>query len=180
MNVDETAISKSGTVEACGGLAPGVTDLPMRRIEQSIHPTGSQVAGLERLKAASSEANDILKTSCPSEIPLTPLGRLDAVEKRLAAMIRAVQVVRGPLYEFYKSLTDEQRRNFDAMETAKLQSGAKASVRTSSHRLAGSLRRAGGELFPVAGRAHRANDPADPTTTGGVRYAEVRLIQGRK
>ena len=126
VNPDETAISKSGTVEACGGLAPGVTDLPMQRIEQSIHPTGNQVTGLEHLKAASSQANDILKASCPSQIPLTPLGRLDAVEKRLAAMIQAVQVVRGPLYEFYNSLTDEQRRNFDAMGTAKLQSGAKA------------------------------------------------------
>jgi hypothetical protein len=126
VNADEAAISKSGTVEACGGLAPGVTDLPMQRIEQSIHPTGSQVAGLEHLKAASSQANDILKASCPSQIPLTPLGRLDAVQKRLVAMIQAVQVVRGPLYEFYNSLTDEQRRNFDAMETAKLQSGAKA------------------------------------------------------
>jgi LTXXQ motif family protein len=112
--------------EACGGLAPGVTDLPMQRIEQSIHPTGTQVTGLEQLKAASSQANDILKASCPSEIPLTPLGRLDAVQKRLAAMIQAVQVVRGPLYEFYNSLTDEQRRNFDAMGAAKLQNGAKA------------------------------------------------------
>jgi len=112
--------------EACGGLAPGVTDLPMQRIEQSIHPTGTQVTGLEHLKAASSQANDILKASCPSEIPLTPLGRLDAVQKRLAAMIQAVQVVRGPLYEFYNSLTDEQRRNFDAMGAAKLQNGAKA------------------------------------------------------
>jgi LTXXQ motif family protein len=126
VNPDETAISKSGTVEACGGLAPGVTDLPMQRIERSIHPTGTQATGLEHLKAASSQANDILKASCPSQIPLTPLGRLDAVQKRLAAMIQAVQVVRGPLYEFYNSLTDEQRRNFDAMGAAKLQNGAKA------------------------------------------------------
>ena len=126
VNPDETAISKSGTVEACGGLAPGVTDLPMQRIERSIHPTGTQVTGLEHLKAASSQANDILKASCPSQIPLTPLGRLDAVQKRLAAMIQAVQVVRGPLYEFYNSLTDEQRRNFDALGAAKLQNGAKA------------------------------------------------------
>lgn len=126
VNPDETAISKSGTVEACGGLAPGVTDLPIQRIERSVHPTGNQVTGLEHLKAASSQANDILKASCPSQIPLTPLGRLDAVQKRLAAMIQAVQVVRGPLYEFYNSLTDEQRRNFDAMGAAKLQNGAKA------------------------------------------------------
>jgi hypothetical protein len=125
VNPDETAISKNGTVEACGGLAPGVTDLPIQRIEQSIHPTGNQVPGLERLKAASSGANDILKASCPGEIPLTPPGRLDVVEKRLGAMIQAVQVVRGPLDDFYNSLTDEQRRNFDSMGATKLQGGAK-------------------------------------------------------
>jgi hypothetical protein len=133
VNPDETVVSNSGTLEACGGLAPGVTDLPIQRIEQSIHPTGNQVTGLEHLKAASSQANNILKASCPSEIPLTPLGRLDAVEKRLGVMIQAVQVVRGPLDDFYNSLTSEQKRNFDAMGTAKLQSGAKAqgSVRAS-------------------------------------------------
>ena len=95
----------------------------MQRIERSIHPTGTQVTGLEHLKAASSQANDILKASCPSQIPLTPLGRLDAVQKRLAAMIQAVQVVRGPLYEFYNSLTDEQRRNFDAWERQSFKTG---------------------------------------------------------
>jgi hypothetical protein len=126
VNPDETAVSKSGAVEACGGLAPGVTDLPLQRIEQSVHPTGNQVTDLERLKAASSQSNEILKASCPSEIPLTPLGRLDAVEKRLDAMTQAVQVVRGPLDDFYNSLTDEQRRSFDAMTAEKPQSGAKA------------------------------------------------------
>jgi hypothetical protein len=125
VNPDETAVSKSGAVEACGGLAPGVTDLPIQRIEQSVHPTGNQVTDLERLKAASSRSNDILKASCPSEIPLTPLGRLDAVEKRLDVMMQAVQVVRDPLDDFYNSLTDEQRRNIDA-KAGKPQSGAKA------------------------------------------------------
>jgi LTXXQ motif family protein len=126
VNPDETTISKSGTLEACVGLAPGVTDLPIQRIEQSVHPTGNQVTGLEHLKAASSQANEMLKAACPSEIPLTPLGRLDAVQKRVGAMVQAVQVVRDPLGDFYNSLTDEQRRNFDAMGATKLQGGAEA------------------------------------------------------
>ena len=126
VNADETVMSKSSAAEACGGLAPGVTDLPIHRIERSVHPTGNQVTGLEHLKAASSQANDILKTSCPGEIPLTPPGRLEVVEKRLDAMMQAVQVVRGPLDDFHNSLTDEQRRKFDAMTAGKPQSGAKA------------------------------------------------------
>jgi hypothetical protein len=90
-----------------------------------MHPTGNQVTGLERLKAALSQANEILKAACPGEIPLTPPGRLDVVEKRLGAMLQAVHAVRDPLDDFYNSLTDEQRRSFDTMGAAKLQRGAK-------------------------------------------------------
>jgi LTXXQ motif family protein len=71
------------------------------------------------LKAASSQANEFLKAACPGQIPLTPVGRLDVIGKRLGAMLQAVQIVRGPLEDFYHSLTDEQRRTLDAMETAK-------------------------------------------------------------
>jgi hypothetical protein len=122
---DVPTISNSGSVEACAGLAPGVADLPLQGIEQSIHPTGDQLTGLERLKTASSQANEILKAACPGEIPLTPPGRLDVLEKRLGATLQAVHAVRGPLDDFYNSLTDEQRRNFDAMGAAKLQREAK-------------------------------------------------------
>ena len=179
VNPDETAISKSGTVEACGGLAPGVTDLPMQRIERSIHPTGTQVTGLEHLKAASSQANDILKASCPSQIPLTPLGRLDAVQKRLAAMIQAVQVVRGPLYEFYNSLTDEQRRNFDALGAAKLQNGAKAPASVPAAQACGSLRPAGGEFSQLPVERIEETIRLARRRRGGS-TAQVRRIQGRK
>jgi hypothetical protein len=37
------------------------------------------------LADALSKARAIVEASCPSEPPLTPLGRLDAVEKRLDA-----------------------------------------------------------------------------------------------
>ena len=122
---DALTVPNNGIAEACGGLAPGVADLPLQSIEQSVHPTGDQVTGLERLKAASSQANEILKAACPAEVPLTPPGRLDVLEKRLGAMSQAVNAVRGPLDDFYNSLTDEQRRNFNAMGAAKLQREAK-------------------------------------------------------
>jgi hypothetical protein len=54
-------------------------------------------------------------SSCPTAPPLTPVGRLSAAEQRLEAMIRAVQIVRSPLGRLYDSLSDEQRRQFNAI-----------------------------------------------------------------
>jgi LTXXQ motif family protein len=107
--------TRTEVVQTCGSLAPGVTDLPIYRIQQAINPTGDQVTALNDLKSASSRANAIVRGSCPNEIPLTPVGRLDAAAKRLEAMIQAVQIVRSPLETFYNSLSDEQRRRFDAL-----------------------------------------------------------------
>ena len=54
-------------------------------------------------------------SSCPTAPPLTPVGRLSAAEQQLEAMIRAVQIVRSPLGRLYDSLSDEQRRQFNAI-----------------------------------------------------------------
>ena len=104
--------------QTCGGLAPGVTDLPVDYIEQTIQPTDQQRKALVALKAASSQASDVLKASCSSEALLTPLGRLDTVQKRLDGMVQAVGIVRTPLDNFYNSLSEEQRQRFAALGTA--------------------------------------------------------------
>jgi LTXXQ motif family protein len=70
---------------------------------------------LDDLNAASSQASDVIKSSCPNSVPLTPIGRLDAAEQRLQATIKAIQVVRAPLERFYQALSDEQRQRFNAM-----------------------------------------------------------------
>jgi hypothetical protein len=96
-------------------LAPGVTDLPLDRIEETVHPTADQMTALESLKTAASKATDLLKASCPSEVPLTPVGRVDAMKKRFDAMLQAVQVMRTQLDNFYNPLTDEQKERFQEM-----------------------------------------------------------------
>ena len=77
----------SNVALTCAGLAPGVTNLPIDQIEGKIRPTDAQVAMLNDLKAASAQAGNILRFSCPTEVPLTPVGRLDAVAKRIQAVI---------------------------------------------------------------------------------------------
>ena len=114
---DRQALAETNTqaVQSCGGLAPGVSDLPIAQIKGAVQPTAEQSAALDELNAALSKASDIVAASCPQEVPLTPVGRLDAAEKRLDGMLRAVQVVRTPLQNFYDSLSDEQRQRFDAL-----------------------------------------------------------------
>jgi hypothetical protein len=116
--------------QTCTGLAPGVTDLPVDRIERAVQPSADQARALEDFKAASRQASDVVKASCPSEVPLTPIGRLDAVQKRFQAMIQAIQLVRSPLEAFHNSLSEEQRQRFDALgtETGSANPAARAST----------------------------------------------------
>lgn len=100
---------------SCAALAPGVSDLPFDKIEKAIDPTDTQAATLNDLKAASAEANNVLLASCPSEVPLTPISRIDAVGKRIDATIQAVQILRAPLTTLYNSLDDQQKERFDAI-----------------------------------------------------------------
>jgi hypothetical protein len=102
-------------MQSCGGFTPGVTSFPIDRIRQAILPTGEQVTFLDDLATASSNASAVLNSSCPNQPPLTPLARLDAVERRLEATIRAIEVVRPALATLYDSLNNEQRQRLDAI-----------------------------------------------------------------
>jgi ABC-type transporter MlaC component len=118
-NVDRdttgSVTNDNNLAQSCGGLAPGVTDLPIDNIQRSLQLTDDQLKSLNALKAASSQASDALKASCSSEISMTPLGRLDTVQKRLDGMVQAWGVMRTPLDDFYNSLNDEQRQRFAAL-----------------------------------------------------------------
>ena len=103
-------------LESCTGLAPGVTNLPIDQIRKTVHPTADQEAALDNLSAASSQASEVIKSSCPSSVPITPVRRLDAAEQRVDATIKGIQVVRSPFERFYQALNDEQRRQFNAMD----------------------------------------------------------------
>jgi hypothetical protein len=114
---DRQELTETNTqaIQSCGSLAPGVSDLPIAQIKTAVNPTAEQSAALDDLNAAVAKAGDIVAASCPKEVPLTPVGRLDAAEKRLDGMLKAVQVVHTPLQNFYDSLSDEQRQRFDAL-----------------------------------------------------------------
>ena len=80
-----------------------------------MRPSPAQQANLDALHNAVTKAADLLKSSCPTDNPLTPPARLAAAEKRLEAMVQAVKIVRQALNTFYGSLQDEQKAQFDAV-----------------------------------------------------------------
>jgi hypothetical protein len=114
----EALVETNTPFGSCTGLAPGVTNLPIEQIRQAVQPTADQEAAFDDLNAASSQASDIIKSSCPTSVPLTPIGRLDAAAQRVNTTIEALGVIRGALARIYDSLNDEQKRRFNAMDSA--------------------------------------------------------------
>jgi hypothetical protein len=111
----ETANAASPAAQGCGVAPSGVMDWPAAEIDARLHPTEAQRASLTALQDASAKAADLLKTSCQTSQAITPPARLDAVGKRLDTLLQAVKIVRKPLDDFYATLTDEQKAQFEAI-----------------------------------------------------------------
>jgi hypothetical protein len=111
----EAVETQANAADICAASAPGVTDLPIERIEKAIQPSADQTNLLNDLKTATGKANDILRAACPSQLPLTPVSRVTAIAKRLDATAQAVDTIRAPLAKLYDSLGDEQKQKFDAI-----------------------------------------------------------------
>ena len=112
-------------VEATGQQQADIADLCQRtkrdagplldRTERALHLSYDQDAALKDLKEASAKAADLLKAGCGSEQPITPTGRLAAMEGRLNGIVRALDLVQAPLEKFYNSLSDEQKARFNRL-----------------------------------------------------------------
>ena len=101
----------------CDARTPDVTDLPIDRIANAVRPTPEQRAALDDLKQASAKAAEALKADCPGYQMLTPTGRVEAMERRLAATLSAVKTVQPALTRFYDGLSDEQKARFNALRS---------------------------------------------------------------
>ena len=102
--------------ESCGEPKSSLTQLPIERIEAVVHPAGKQQQALDRLSGATREAVKELQAACPDDLPLTPVGRLEAMEKRLEAMLQAARHVQPALDEFYATLSSEQKARFNTLQ----------------------------------------------------------------
>ena len=98
---------------SCKQPKPGLANLPIDKIEDVVKPTDAQEDGLNDLQAATEKAVSIMQAACPDEMPLTPTGRLETMEKRLQAMVDAANEVKPSLTSFYTSLSSEQKARFN-------------------------------------------------------------------
>jgi LTXXQ motif family protein len=99
----------------CTERSPGITDLPIELIAQTVRPTDAQRVSFDELKVASAKASDGLKGNCPTYQTLTPTARVEAMEKRLEAMLEAAKTVQPALSNFYNGLSEEQKARFNAL-----------------------------------------------------------------
>lgn len=102
--------------EDCGDPKSGLTQLPIQRIEAVLHPAGKQKEALDRLSEATAKGVEDLQKACPNDVPLTPVGRLEAMQQRLEAMLTAAKLVEPALDEFYASLSSEQKARFNTLQ----------------------------------------------------------------
>jgi hypothetical protein len=119
----EAQISGGSSTNTCGGAKPGLIDLPMDQIEAAVHPTNAQQRALDQLRQASSNAINTLSSACPDVIPGTPVGRLDAMHNRFAAMLQAAQTLQPALSTFYASLNNEQKAAINTLGQTKQSRG---------------------------------------------------------
>ena len=64
---------------------------------------------------ATAMAADMLKVTCQPDDVVTPPARLVELANRLDTMLQAVKLVRPALEDFYATLSDEQKAQFEAI-----------------------------------------------------------------
>jgi len=93
----------------CGDDASELASLPVEQIRQAMLTSQEQRAMLDDLAKASVEAAQTIRSACPTDVALTPSGRLAAMQKRLEAMKSAIARIRTPFEKFQESLDDDQK-----------------------------------------------------------------------
>jgi hypothetical protein len=101
--------------QGCGAAQPTALRWPADEIEARLHPNDAQRAALKVLQDANARAVDTLNSACRPKDAITLPIRLDAADGRLDAMQQAVYLVSGALKDFYATLSDEQKAQFEAI-----------------------------------------------------------------
>jgi hypothetical protein len=98
----------------CGEAVTGDGN-PFGPIQRALRPTDEQRKSLQMLYGASMEMAQFLSTACPAETPSTPMARLGAASDRVMSLLHAAMNIEPMLGEFYATLSDRQRRRFNAI-----------------------------------------------------------------
>lgn len=104
--------ARAPQVWSCEQLEAGLRAWPFTRIEQVVQPQPRQYSAFYELAASVHRAADTIADSCPKDAALTPIGRLEEVRKKLAAVRQLTTIIRPALASFYELLDDRQKSRF--------------------------------------------------------------------
>jgi hypothetical protein len=99
----------------CEEFAAVLRNWPVREIERDVRLSSTQRVAFYELVTSSLKAADTLGSACPAESALTPVGRMDAMRQRLAAVRAATAAIRPALVHFYEALDQGQKVRFAGM-----------------------------------------------------------------
>jgi LTXXQ motif family protein len=99
----------------CEDLGSVLRNLPVRDIERDVRLSGPQRIAFYELVTSSLKAADTLGSSCRAETALTPVGGMELMRKRLAAVRAATAAIRPALARFYETLDQGQKVRFAEM-----------------------------------------------------------------
>jgi hypothetical protein len=100
----------SPTRKVCEPLSrPVLVQGEIDRIATASSVNQEQTRALYEISTALLRGIVLVQDSCPVEMSLTPMGQLEALEKRAQAFAEALSGMEQPLAAFYGSLGDEQK-----------------------------------------------------------------------
>jgi hypothetical protein len=111
----ETKTDANQWGDMCEQLTAALRGWPLREIERNVRLSETQRVAFYKFVTASLKAADTLANSCPAETALTPVGRMDTMRKRLAAVREATVAIRSSLVRFYEALDSGQKQRFISM-----------------------------------------------------------------
>ena len=106
--------NSASEAQGCEARRSAALKWPADEIDATLHLDDDQRASLELLQDASDNAADMLGGECRPDA-ITPPARLAAVNRRLDVMLQAVKHVADALNDFYETLRDEQKAQFEAI-----------------------------------------------------------------
>jgi hypothetical protein len=109
-----SATNRARQAQGCQAEPSAALKWPADEIEARLYLNDTQSAALEVLQDTSASAVEMLNAECRPDA-MTPPARLAAVNRRLDAMLQAVKLVGDALEDFYATLSDEQKAQFEAI-----------------------------------------------------------------
>jgi hypothetical protein len=95
--------------------APEALQWPAGEIEAKLHLSDTQRQDLDLLRRMSAFAKNTLNFDCQPDENLTPPDRLATADTRLDAMLDAIKLVAPALDDFFATLSDEQKAQFETI-----------------------------------------------------------------